>query len=79
MVVNCRRQLALDLKLTIVFGKNSNCDFTLFLHGLSLQQFFSVEKKGILLDLGHLGISDVSDTKKCVRIAHILINHSSFA
>lgn len=57
VVINCRRHFTLDLKLTAVFGKNINCDFTLFLHELSLQQFFRLGKKGILLDLGHLGIS----------------------
>lgn len=27
------------------------------MHELSLQQFFRLEKKGILVDLGHFGIS----------------------
>lgn len=57
VVVNCRRQFTLDLKRTVVFGKNINRDFVLFLHELSLQLFFRLEKKGILLDLGHLSIS----------------------
>lgn len=55
-----------------MFGKNVICDFALFLHELSLPQFFRLEKKSILLDLGHHGISvmvfQVYQTKSVVEL-----------
>jgi len=72
-----KRQFTLGFKLTLVFGKNINWDFALFLHKHSLRQFFRLEKKVVGWTWDTLGSQICLTTS--IRIAHIMVIHSHFA